>query len=153
LIQQLGDESEKVRDTAGKELLKIGEPARQALIDAQNNPIPEIRDRAAILLSSLDSNKIDATPAGLFTTQEAIISSSKNITDEDNSLVIETEKKVVKIHLYHRLSGSVSVYFKDPDVRSNNIALNFDDWRNVKKTNPPVGRMLEEYISEYLPMD
>jgi hypothetical protein len=81
LIQQLGDDSIEVRESATVKLTKIGEPARAALRKASESPSGEVRARATMILKSLDFQKeLQAwlgppsriTLSGEFTLEEAI---------------------------------------------------------------------------------
>ena len=57
LILKLGDEAIEVREKAAARLLKIGEPARAALLKAKDSDSEETRIRVAQILKNLDFHK------------------------------------------------------------------------------------------------
>lgn len=81
LVQQLGDDSIEVRESATTKLSRIGEPARAALLKAAESPSGEVRARATRILKSLDFQKelqawlapaSRVTLSGEFTLEEAM---------------------------------------------------------------------------------
>jgi len=57
LIRQLGDDQIDARERASDQLIRMGEPARDALVKASTSTDPEVRARAASILKTLDLHK------------------------------------------------------------------------------------------------
>lgn len=57
LIRQLGDDLIETRERASDQLIRMGEPARDALVKASSSPDAEVKSRAAAILRTLDMHK------------------------------------------------------------------------------------------------